>query len=374
MSHPSPSRPAAATPAKTLRDADALADAGLLGEAELPAARQVARRYAVAVTPALAEALRGRGSDDPLVRQFVPSADELVIAREELGDPIGDEAHRPESDGEPVKGIVHRYRDRVLLKPLHACAVYCRFCFRREQVGPGGDALDAAELEAALDYIRGHGEIWEVILSGGDPLLLSPRRLREIVAALAAIEHVGVIRIHTRLPVADPAKVGAEMVAALKGPKAVYVVLHCNHADELNADVKAACARLVDAGIPMLSQSVLLAGVNDDAPTMERLMRALVAARIKPYYLHHPDLARGTGHFRLPIERGQEILRSLRGSVSGLCQPTYVLDIPGGHGKVPIGPDYLRQAPDGSWTVADPDGGAHAYPPKCPENDGESGG
>jgi len=347
-----------AAPERTLRDADALHDAGLLAGSDVAAAKQVARRYAVAVTPHLAEGAR---RSEAIARQFVPSADELVIAREELGDPIGDEAHAP------VKGIVHRYADRVLLKPIHACAVYCRFCFRREQVGPGGDALDAAELQAALDYIRAHGDIWEVILSGGDPLLLSPRRLKEIVDALAAIEHVGVIRIHTRLPVADPAKIDGEMVAALKCAKAVYVVLHCNHADELTADVKAACARLVDAGLPMLAQSVLLKGVNDDAAAMEALMRGLVAARIKPYYLHHPDLAHGTGHFRLPIARGQEILRDLRGRVSGLCQPTYVLDIPGGHGKVPIGPDYLAPTADGGWRVADPDGGLHDYPPKAAE-------
>jgi len=358
---PSPAEPAApertssAGPERTLRDADALHDAGLLAGGDVTAAKQVARRYAIAVTPHLAEGALG---SEAIARQFVPSADELVIAREELGDPIGDEAHAP------VKGIVHRYADRVLLKPIHACAVYCRFCFRREQVGPGGDALDAGELQAALDYIRGHGEIWEVILSGGDPLLLSPRRLREIVDALAAIDHVGVIRIHTRLPVADPAKIDGEMVAALKSTKAVYVVLHCNHADELTAEVKAACARLIGAGIPMLAQSVLLKGVNDDAAAMEALMRGLVAARIKPYYLHHPDLAHGTGHFRLPIERGQEILRDLRGRVSGLCQPTYVLDIPGGHGKVPIGPDYLGQTAEGGWRVADPDGNQHDYPPK----------
>lgn len=341
----------------TLRQAKALAQAGLLSPDAVPAAEQVARRYAVAVTPHLADLMAARPSDDPLRRQFIPAGEELVVAREELGDPIGDDSHAP------VKGIVHRYRDRVLLKPLHACAVYCRFCFRREDVGPGGDALNDAELAAALDYIRGHDEIWEVILSGGDPLLLSPRRLKTIVSALRQIAHVGVIRIHTRIPVADPARITSAMVSALKCDKAVYVVLHCNHADELTVETRAACAHLIGAGIPMLAQSVLLKGVNDDSATMERLLRALVAARIKPYYLHHGDLARGTGHFRTTIERGQEILRDLRGRVSGLCQPSYVLDIPGGHGKVPIGPNYLRQDGDG-WTVTDPNGEDHAYPPR----------
>ena len=339
----------------TLRTAEALADAGLLSVDALPAAEQVARRYAIAVTPHLAKLIANRPSDDPLRRQFIPAGEELVVAREELGDPIGDDSHAP------VKGIVHRYRDRVLLKPLHACAVYCRFCFRREDVGPGGDVLNDGELTAALDYIRSHDEIWEVILSGGDPLLLSPRRLKTIIAALNDIAHIGVIRIHTRVPVADPARVTAALLRALKGAKAVYVVLHCNHADELTAETRAACARLIDAGHPMLAQSVLLKGVNDDSATMERLLRALVAARIKPYYLHHADLARGTSHFRTSIEQGQAILRDLRGRVSGLCQPSYVLDIPGGHGKVPIGPNYLRQDDEG-WTITDPNGEDHAYP------------
>lgn len=358
-----PARPKTAQPSgapaarTTLRTAKALNDAGLLPDAALPATEQVARRYAIAVPPHLAKALIGRSVDDPLYRQFIPSADELMVAREELGDPIGDDTHAT------VKGIVHRYPDRVLLKPLHACAVYCRFCFRREDVGPGGDALNDAELSAALDYVRSHDAIWEVILSGGDPLLLSPRRLKSIIAALNEIEHVGVIRIHTRMPVADPSRITSSLVRALKGDKAVYVVLHCNHADELTPETRGACARLIDAGMPMLAQSVLLKGVNDDAATMERLMRALVAARIKPYYLHHGDLAHGTGHFRTGIAEGQAILRDLRGRVSGLCQPTYVLDIPGGHGKVPIGPNYLQQDEDG-WIVTDPNGDTHDYPPR----------
>ena len=351
-----------ATPApepstETLRSADDLAQAGLIDDAARPGVRAVARRYAVAVTGAVARAI-GRDTGGVLARQYVPSADELVIAREELFDPIGDDTHAP------VKGIVHRYPDRVLLKPMHACAVYCRFCFRRESVGPGAEALDEMELATALDYIRADKNIWEVILSGGDPLLLSPRRLKAIIDELAGIDHVGVIRIHTRLPVADPDRITAARVAALKCAKAVYVVVHCNHADELTPDARTACARLVDAGLPMLAQTVLLKGINDDAGQMERLLRELTAARIKPYYLHHPDLARGTGHFRPTLARGRALLRRLRGRLSGLAQPTYVLDIPSGHGKVPIGPDYLRREADGGWTVRDPAGHRHAYPPR----------
>jgi lysine 2,3-aminomutase len=349
---------ASGTRQRTLRTADDLADAGLIAPGDAAIAAQVARRYAVAVPAALAEAVRNDASG-ALRRQFVPAGDELVIARDELADPIGDDAHSP------VKGIVHRYPDRVLLKPLHACAVYCRFCFRREQVGPGGDALTAAETAAAIDYIRRDSGIWEVILSGGDPLLLAPRRLKALVREIAAIGHVGVIRVHTRLPVADPARITPALVRALRCDKAVYVVLHCNHAAELTPAATAAAARLVDAGIPMLAQSVLLRGVNDDADTLEALLRALTARRIKPYYLHHPDLARGTGHFRLPLSTGRALMRRLRGRLSGLAQPTYVLDIPGGHGKVPVGPDYLRPgAAEGEWIVTDPAGRTHAYPRK----------
>jgi lysine 2,3-aminomutase len=196
-----------------------------------------------------------------------------------------------------------------------------------------------------------------VILTGGDPLVLSPRRLKEIVAALDAIPHVGVIRIHTRVPVVDPARISAELIDALRADKAVYVALHANHPRELTHDALAACRRITESGIPMLSQSVLLKGINDDPQTLETLLRAFVRNRIKPYYLHHADLAPGTSQFRTTIEEGQALLRDLRGRVSGLCQPTYVLDIPGGAGKVPVGPSYLHQ--DG--TVEDPNGSQHDY-------------
>jgi lysine 2,3-aminomutase len=265
-----------------------------------------------------------------------------------------------------VKGIVHRYPDRVLLKPLHVCPVYCRFCFRREKVGPGGEALSAAELDAALAYIQGRSEIWEVILTGGDPLMLAPRRLARLIASLDAIPHVGVIRIHSRVPIVDPSRVTDELVTALKPASrperaALWFAVHCNHPRELGVSARAALARLADAGIPLMGQTVLLAGVNDDEDTLDALMRALVTARVKPYYLHHPDLVRGTGHFRVSIERGQALMKALRARLSGLAQPTYVLDVPGGHGKVPIGPGYLGDDPD-ALLVEDVFGGQHRYP------------
>jgi lysine 2,3-aminomutase len=324
----------------TLRQPAELVAHGLAPAADLADLQKVAARYAVAVTPDIAALIDINDPDDPIARQFIPKPAELVPQPGESADPIGDHTHSP------VAGIVHRYPDRVLFKLVHVCAVYCRFCFRREMVGPGkATALSDAAYRGALDYIRAHREIWEVILTGGDPLMLSPRRLAEVMADLAAIDHVRIIRIHTRVPVADPARVSAEMIAALrvKGV-ATWVALHANHARELTDKARAACAAIIDAGTPMVSQSVLLRGVNDNITALEALMRAFVECRIKPYYLHHGDLAPGTAHLRTTLARGQQLMRDLRGRVSGLCQPEYVLDIPGGHGKAPIGPNYLSHA------------------------------
>ena len=342
----------------TLRTAAALAEAGLIAPDRLPELEAVAARYAVAVTPAIAALIDPDDPHDPIARQFLPSAAELRTLPGEDGDPIGDFAHTP------VEGIVHRYPDRCLLKVTHTCATYCRFCFRREMVGPEGlGTLDGAQLDAALAYIAARPQIWEVILTGGDPLVLSPRRLGDIMRRLAGVEHVKVVRIHTRVPAVAPDLVTDELVASLRcAGKAVYVALHANHPREMTPAARAACARIVDGGLPMVSQTVLLAGVNDDPETLGALMRAFVETRIKPYYLHHGDAAPGTSHLRTSLETGQAVMRALRGRLSGLAQPTYVLDIPGGHGKVPVGPCYLH----GDGTVEDPDGvrrGIGAHPP-----------
>lgn len=338
------------TAARTLRTPADLAEAGIVAPERVAELAPVAARYAVAITPAMAELVP---HNDALARQFMPTTGELITTPDERADPIGDEAHSP------VAGVVHRYRDRVLLKANHACAVYCRFCFRREVVGPDGERpLSPAQLDAAMAYIAADPAIWEVIVTGGDPLILSPRRLADLMRRLAAIDHVKVVRFHTRVPAVDPARITPELVAALTATdKTVWVALHANHADELTAEAAAAIGRLVDAGVPMVSQTVLLKGVNDDAATLEALMRRFVELRIKPYYLHHADLAPGTGHFRTTIADGQALMRELRGDVSGLCQPTYVLDIPGGHGKAPIGPCYA-----GEDEVTDPNGAIHSYP------------
>lgn len=338
----------------TLRKAADLVEAGLAPAERLPELERVAARYALAITPAMAELIDPSDPADPIARQFMPQAAELETTDDERADPIGDFAFSP------VEGIVHRYPDRVLLKVTHTCAVYCRFCFRREMVGPEGlKPLTPQALDKALAYIAERPEIWEVIITGGDPFLLSPRRLADLTRRLSELVHVDVIRFHTRIPVVDPAAVTDELVQAIKCPgKAVYVALHANHPRELTPAARAACARIVDAGLPMVSQTVLLKGVNDDPAVLGELMRGFVANRIKPYYLHQGDLAPGTAHLRTSIEEGQALMRALRGRYSGLCQPTYVLDIPDGHGKAPIGPSYVHEA-----GVEDPNGAIHPYPP-----------
>ncbi|MFL4995338.1 MAG: lysine-2,3-aminomutase-like protein, partial [Microvirga sp.] len=339
---------------RSIRTPAELTDAGLVAPDRLAGIERLAERYAIAISPAMAALIDRADPNDPIARQFVPDVAELNVTPEERADPIGDLAHSP------VEGIVHRYPDRVLLKAVHVCPVYCRFCFRREMVGPQGlGTLSPEAMDKAFAYIADHPEIWEVILTGGDPLVLSPRRLTEIMQRLSAIDHVKIVRFHTRVPVVEPERVDEALIAALKaGGKTAYVALHANHPRELTPEARAACDRLVDAGIVMISQSVLLKGVNDDPYTLAALMRAFVETRIKPYYLHHPDLAPGTSHFRLSIDEGRALVAGLRGRISGLCQPTYILDIPGGHGKVPVGPAYLD---DGR--VEDPQGQSHPYPP-----------
>jgi lysine 2,3-aminomutase len=316
----------------------------------------IARRYAVAVSPTLLSLIDPADPNDPIARQFLPSLDELNTLPEELADPIGDHTHSP------VAGIVHRHPDRVLFKVVSACPVYCRFCFRREMIGPGKEnAVSKDDFEEALAYIAGHSEIWEVILTGGDPFILSPRRVAEITGRLASIAHVKVVRWHTRVPVTDPERVTDDLVAALQAPGATtFVAVHANHPREFSPEALRAIARLADGAIPLVSQSVLLRGVNDDAGTLAALMRSFVENRIKPYYLHHPDLAPGTSHFRLGIEEGLVLMRELRARLSGLAMPTYMLDIPGGFGKVPLESTNVERTARG-WRIRDSRGVWHDY-------------
>ena len=340
---------------KSLLSVDDLEGAALLApSADLYA---VAARYSVAVTPELAALIDRDDPEDPIAKQFLPDARELVTRNEERADPIGDAAHSP------LPGLVHRYDDRVLLKLVTVCPVYCRFCFRRETVGRGkGGTLGAAELAAAMDYIAARPQIVEVILTGGDPFAASARRLAAVAHGIAKIPHVAKLRLHTRVPTAAPGLVTPDRLAALRqSGKALYVALHVNHPRKLGESARAAITRLKDCGATLLTQTVLLSGVNDDAETLATLMRALVALGAQPYYLHHPDLAPGTAHFRLPLARGQKIHAELAQRLEGASLPRYVLDLPGGYGKIPIEAPHVARSADGSWRAVDRFGAVHVY-------------
>ncbi|MCP1231293.1 lysine-2,3-aminomutase-like protein [Acetobacter indonesiensis] len=344
MSHPVKPHPSSR---KLLRTPDDLIAAGLVPPEQKAALEAVAEQYATAVPPAFLDLIEH--PDDPIGVQVIPTPDELRVTAAERSDPIGDDALSP------VPGIVHRYADRALLKPLLVCPLYCRFCFRREHVGPDGGVLDDAALETALDWLRTHPQIKEVILTGGDPLMLSPRRLGQIMVALSAMPHVTTIRLHSRVPVAAPERVTDALLDVLESDKAVWMAVHINHAREMSEQARACLKRIVRRGIPLLGQSVLLRGVNDSEAALEALFRSMVEVRMRPYYLHQLDPAPGTARFHVPVAEGQKLLAGLRGRVTGLAWPTYVLDIPGGHGKVPLGPDYV----DGPLNVRDPEGNPH---------------
>ena len=322
--------PIARDQSRTLRTPRDLARAGLVGEAALPALETVAARYATAITPAMAALINPADPADPIGLQYIPDAAELITAPHESEDPTADAPFTP------VKGVVHRYPDRALLKPLLACPVYCRFCFRREKVGPDGGLLTEAELQAALAWFEGTTAIREVILTGGDPLMLSARRLQEILGRLADVAHIETLRIHTRVPVADPARVTGALVAALRHAKPVFIAVHANHAREFTPDAARALARLAEAGVPLLGQSVLLRGVNDDAAALEALMRAMIRNRIKPYYLHSLDPAPGTARFQVPEEDGLALMAALRGHLPGHALPLFIRETPMGGGKKPV--------------------------------------
>lgn len=299
--------------------------------------------------------MRDSDARDPIAAQYLYDPREETITPDELADPIGDETHSP------VKGIVHRYPDRLLLKITDTCAVYCRFCFRKETVGKGVGVLRTDDLQNAYDYIRSAPQVREVILTGGDPLTLSNRRLFDVLHELQNIPHIDVLRIHTRNPMTNPERIDDEflqLAGALDKP--LYMVVHVNHAQEINETIKTTFKRLNRAGVILLSQSVLLKNVNDNANALEELFRTLIANRVKPYYLHHPDKAPGTSHFRVSISEGQALMKALRGRLSGIAQPTYVLDIPNGFGKMPLTPAYAQEL-ETHYKIEDYQGRTHDY-------------
>lgn len=323
---------------------------------------RVAERYDVRITKAAIETIRGDVSSDPVALQYLPNPAELYQDHQDLDDPIGDEGNTA------IPGIIHRYQDRVLLIAVRVCAVYCRFCFRKEKIGPSAQTLSNEELSSAIEYIRNDRNIWEVILTGGDPLIMPPKKLRQIIAQLEEIEHVKIIRFHTRIPVADPNRITQELCDVLSAAtKPIYIAVHSNHEQEFSDKAQKSIHALHKAGCVLLGQTVLLKNINDNASTLDRLFRKMVENRIRPYYLHHPDLTIGTSHFRLSVEEGQKIYNEMRRSLSGIATPRYMLDIPGGYGKIDIATPMIHKDEHCNFhRVDDLNGGTHSYPPQEP--------
>lgn len=300
---------------------------------------------------------------DPIYLQTVPQAAEKVFDPREWADPIGDERHTK------APGLVHRYPDRVLLFPTQECAVYCRHCFRKEQVGGARSVPPMLYLRPALAYLAGQPQVREVILTGGDPLLLSNQQLGQLRLKLEQIPHVRALRLHTRMPIVTPQRITTRLCAALSGKLMTTIVTHANHPQELCPQTVAAAQKLRQAGFLLLNQTVLLRGVNDDANTLGKLFEELYFGHgNKPYYLHHCDLTRGLLHFRTSIDRGLEIMETLRGRISGVCLPQYVLDLPGGHGKVPLLPSYVVARDGYRWVLRNHNGTRCEYEEVILEN------
>lgn len=272
---------------------------------------------------------------DPIRLQCVPRIEESDTIEGDLVDPLGEEAHSP------APNLIQRYPDRALLLVTDRCSVYCRFCTRSRLVGQDGGARSEERLRPAIEWLRAHPEVREVILSGGDPLVMSTARLQRVLDLVRSVPSVDLLRVGTRAPVVLPMRITNTLCRTLRGFAPLWVMTHFNHPRELTPQARAACERLVDHGIPVMNQSVLLRGVNDDTATLDALFRGLVRVRVRPYYLLQSDVMRGTGHLRTPLERGLGIMRELQGRLSGIALPKFIVDTPGGRGKVPLNPDYV---------------------------------
>lgn len=330
----------------SVRTVDALARALDLSPAELEGARRAEREgLPLAITPYYLSLCDRHDPRCPVRLQCVPRIEESREVPGDRVDPLGEVAH------EVAPHLVQRYPDRVLLLATDRCAVYCRFCTRSRMVGDGGGPAPLEALEPALAYIAGHPEVRDVIVSGGDPLAMATDRLDRLVGRIRAIPTVETIRLATRVPVTLPMRITSELLAALRKHHPIWVMTHFNHPKELTAESIGACTRLADAGFPVMNQTVLLAGVNDDAATLEALFRGLVRARVRPYYLLQADPVRGTGHLRTSLAKGIAIMERLQGRLAGIALPKLICDTPGGRGKVPLSPDWIVARGDGTTTL-----------------------
>jgi lysine 2,3-aminomutase len=312
--------------------------------------------FRMAITPYYASLMDPSDPKCPIRMQAVPTINETTILPYELADPLDEERDSP------VKNIVHRYPDRVLFLVTHMCSMYCRHCTRRRTVGEEDEIITDEEMEAALDYIRKNTQIRDVLVSGGDPLTMSTGRLEKIISSIRKIEHVEIIRIGTRVPVVMPMRITPELLNMLKKYHPIWINTHFNHPKELTPASIKACGDIVDAGIPLGNQSVLLRGINDNAETMKELLLKLVKARVRPYYLYQCDLSQGLGHFRTKVDTGIEIMQKLTGNISGYALPKFVIDAPHGGGKVPINPEYVLSMDNKEVVMRNYENKIYTYP------------
>ena len=314
------------------------------------------QKLALAITPYFFNLIDRRDPDCPIRKQVIPRAAEQVVSDGEMLDSLGEDEHSP------VSGLVHRYPDRVLFLVTDRCAAYCRYCTRSRLVSNAQDYNFHPEYEEGLRYIAAHPEIRDVLLSGGDPLLLSDAKLEHLLARLRAIPHVEFIRIGSRIPVFLPQRITPELCAILRRHGPVWMSIHVNHPRECTADLRAACERLAFAGVPLGNQSVLLRGVNDDVDVMKALVHRLLRMRVRPYYLYQMDLITGGAHFKASVRKGIEIIQALRGHTTGYAVPQFVIDAPGGGGKVPLNPDYVESVDDDAIVLRNYEGRLYRYP------------
>ncbi len=326
--------------AHRITSADKLSKVLPLSEQEKSDIDRCLQCFRMAITPYYASLIDPGDPNDPIRRQCVPTIEETIPCADDMADPLGEEKDSP------VPHIVHRYPDRVLLLVTLRCSTYCRHCTRRRLVGEEDRLITDAALRTALDYVRAHEEIRDVLISGGDPLVMPTAKLESIIAAIRAIPHVDIVRIGTRVPVVLPQRIDGELLAMLKKYQPIWINTHFNHPNEITPESERACEAIVDAGIPLGNQSVLLRGVNDNAETMKKLLLRLVHMRVRPYYLYQCDMSQGISHFRTPVEKGIEIMHALTGYISGYAVPKYVIDAPGGGGKIPVNYEYVISRDD----------------------------
>ncbi|HCU23778.1 MAG TPA: lysine 2,3-aminomutase [Deltaproteobacteria bacterium] len=340
----------------TITTAEQVAEVLPLAEADQESLRHTFAKYKFAVAPYYLSLADPHNPECPIRLQCIPSLQELHVAPEEMNDPLAEDADMP------VPNVVHRYPDRVLVTITGVCSMYCRFCTRRRFVLDKEGHKQKNEIDIICDYIGSHPEIRDVIVSGGDALMMGVPMLKEILGRIRAIPHVEILRLASKIPCVLPMRITDDLVDMLKAFKPLYFMTHFNHPYEISPEAKIACDRLVDGGIPIFNQTVLLRKINSDAVIMKKLMQELLALRVKPYYIYQCDLSEGISHFRTPVEKGIELIESLRGHTSGLAVPEFVIDVPGGGGKIPVAPHYLISQSDKKVVVRNYEGYIGAYP------------